>query len=265
MENVPEKHEPKELSLIKVADALFKSQLFPNVRNSFGAYAIVEYGAELDIPPMTSLQTMSIISGKICMAAQMMLTLALKKGVSYKVNTDSDKEVSVTFKRQGFESYTSSFSVEEAKRAGIYKAQGGWEKWPRDMCFWRAVTRGLRRIAPDVILGLYAIEELKDAPPLNEPIESQIMPPDAPKPPDNTNQKPPNAQDAPGQEISGECISEPQRKRFWAIAKSTKATDDQIKEWLFREYDLEHTKDIPKTLYEEICERVKSDLEEKGE
>ncbi len=181
-------------SLIKVAEALFKSQLFPNVKNAYGAYAIVEYGAELEIPPMTSLQTMSIISGKICMAAQMMLTLALKKGVSYKVITDSDKEVSVTFSRQGFESYTSSFSIEEAKRAGIFKAQGGWEKWPRDMCFWRAVTRGLRRIAPDIVLGLYAIEELKDAPPLNESVEADIVddggdanplnagPPEKPKP-----------------------------------------------------------------------------------
>jgi len=169
------KSESSAYELIKVSEVLFKSQLFPNVRNSFGAYAVVQYGAELEIPPMTALQTMSIISGKICMAAQMMLTLALKKGVSYKVLSDSDKEVSVTFSRQGFEPYTSSFSIEEAKRAGIFKAQGGWEKWPRDMCFWRAVTRGLRRIAPDIVLGLYAIEEIKDAPPLNEPVEAEII------------------------------------------------------------------------------------------
>lgn len=83
---------------------------------------------------------------------------------------------------------------------------------------------------------------------------------------DNGKNKPqPKPQDAPGQEISGECISEPQRKRFWAIAKSTKASDEAIKEWLYREYDLQHTKDIPRSLYEEVCQRVKSDLEEKGE
>ncbi len=175
MEQAIEKYESRELSLIKVADVLFKSQLFPNARNSYGAYAIVQYGSELEIPPMTALQTMSIISGKICMAAQMMLTLALKRGVEYKITVDSDKEVVVIFSRKGFESYTSSFSIEEAKRAGIFKAQGGWEKWPRDMCFWRAVTRGLRRIAPDVILGLYAIEEIKDAPPLNEPVEAEVV------------------------------------------------------------------------------------------
>jgi len=57
-----------------------------------------------------------------------------------------------------------------------------------------------------------------------------------------------------------EKISEGQTKRFYAIAKSTKATDDKIKEWLFREYEIEHSKDIPRNLYEEICERVKKDL-----
>lgn len=75
----------------------------------------------------------------------------------------------------------------------------------------------------------------------------------------------PKPQDAPGQEILRKVISEPMRKRFWAIAKSTKASDDAIKEWLYREYSIEHTKDIPRALYDEICERIKGDLEEKGE
>ncbi len=57
-------------------------------------------------------------------------------------------------------------------------------------------------------------------------------------------------------------ISDPQRKRFYAIAKNTKATDDQIKEWLFKKYKIEHSKDIPKNLYDEICEKVKRILVE---
>jgi hypothetical protein len=58
----------------------------------------------------------------------------------------------------------------------------------------------------------------------------------------------------------GEIISEPQRKRFYAIAKETGATDDQIKEWLYREYDFESTTDITRDLYDEICEKVKLEL-----
>jgi len=40
--------------LITVANALFKSGLFPNVKNSYGAFAITQYGSELGIGPMTS-------------------------------------------------------------------------------------------------------------------------------------------------------------------------------------------------------------------
>ena len=60
---------------------------------------------------------------------------------------------------------------------------------------------------------------------------------------------------------SGELISDAQRKRFYAIAKKNGATDDQIKDWLYREYGLEHTKDITKDLYDEICSRVEVELE----
>ncbi len=183
MEKLPAINEPKEVALIKVGESLFKSGLFPNVKNPFGAYAIVQYGHELGIGPMTALQTMAIISGKICMAGQMMLSIALKNGVSYRILKDSDEECQVSFKRDTLE-YTSSFSIKEAKQAGIWRAQSGWEKFPRDMLFWRTVTRGLRRVAPDVILGLYAIEEIKDAPSLDAKVEEVPQePPKEPPPP----------------------------------------------------------------------------------
>ena len=54
-----------------------------------------------------------------------------------------------------------------------------------------------------------------------------------------------------------EVISEAQRKRFYAIARTTGSTDDQIKDWLLREYDIEHSKDITKDLYDEICTEVR--------
>jgi hypothetical protein len=156
--------------LITVANALFKSGLFPNVKNSYGAFAITQYGSELGIGPMTALQTMAIVSGKICMGAQMMLSLAIKSGVSFKIVKDDNNECQIHFKRGDLE-YTSSFSISEAKQAGIYRDQSGWTKYPRDMLYWRTVTRGLRRVCPDVITGLYAIEEIQDAIPLNAKVE----------------------------------------------------------------------------------------------
>lgn len=58
----------------------------------------------------------------------------------------------------------------------------------------------------------------------------------------------------------GRTISDAQQKRFFAIAKKSGATNDQIKDWLFREFGLEHTKDITSDFYEEICTRVEREL-----
>jgi len=156
-------------TLYPVARALFKSGIFPAVKNEFGAYAIVQYGHELGVGPMTALQTMSIVQGKICMAGQMMLAIALRNGVTYEIKKHTSEICEIFFKSGNIQ-FTSSFSIPEAKQAGIWKAQGGWEKYPQDMLYWRAVTRGLRRVCPDAILGLYAKEELEDAPPLDAEI-----------------------------------------------------------------------------------------------
>ena len=153
-------------NLFPVARALFKSGIFPNVRNEYGAFSIVQYGHELGIGPMTALQSMSIVQGKICMAGQMMLSIALRNGVTYEIKIHNSDKCEILFVN-GKIQFLSSFTIAEAKQAGIWKAQGGWEKYPQDMLFWRTVTRGLRRVCPDAILGLYAKEELEDAPALN--------------------------------------------------------------------------------------------------
>lgn len=52
----------------------------------------------------------------------------------------------------------------------------------------------------------------------------------------------------------GGKISEAQRKRLYAIYKGKKITDDQMKDYLLTEYNLESSRDIEKgKMYDEIC------------
>lgn len=55
---------------------------------------------------------------------------------------------------------------------------------------------------------------------------------------------------------NGDVISEAQGKRFYAISKGAGKSDDEIKEFLRFNYELESSKDIPKSKYAEICEEV---------
>lgn len=161
MDNAVEIYDPnKSLSLMKVGDGLFKSGLFPNAKNGYGAYAIVQYGYELGIGPMMALKNINIISGQVACNAQLMLTLALKKGVTYHVLEEGDKGAKIRFKRGDVE-YVSTFTEDDAKAAGLL-GKDNWKKYPRDMYFWRAAAKGVRRVAPDAVMGLYTAEEISD-------------------------------------------------------------------------------------------------------
>ncbi|MFA5323875.1 MAG: hypothetical protein WC373_14485 [Smithella sp.] len=154
-------HDPNvSLGLQKVADGLFKSGMFPNAKNAFGAYAIVQYGHELGIPPMMALKNINIISGQLACNAQLMLSMAMSRGVTYRVINETDKGATIEFKR-GDITYTATFNEDDAKAAGL-AGKDNWKKYARDMYFWRAAAKGIRRIAPDAVLGLYTKDEISN-------------------------------------------------------------------------------------------------------
>jgi hypothetical protein len=148
----------QSIAIQKVSQGLFKSGLFPNTKNEFGAFAIVQYGHELGIPPMMSLKNINIISGQLACNAQLMLFLAQSKGARYEVLEETDRGAKIRFSRNGA-TYTAEFSENDAKAAGLL-GKDNWKKYPKDMYFWRAVAKGVRRIAPDAVMGLYTAEEI---------------------------------------------------------------------------------------------------------
>lgn len=148
------------LALQKVSSGLFESGLFPNAKNKMGAFAIIEYGYELGIPPMMALKNINIISGQLACNAQLMLSLATARGVTYQVLEESDSGAKIAFHR-GQNSYDAEFNKTDAQAAGLL-GKDNWKKYPRDMYFWRAVAKGVRRIAPDAVMGLYTADEISE-------------------------------------------------------------------------------------------------------
>lgn len=133
-----------------------------------GIFAIIQKAKSLKIDPVDALGGgLYFLNGKTGMSAEMMNTLIRSNGHSIVKDPKSNDNICILHgKRQdNGDTWTESFSIDDAKRAGIYK--NVWEKYPRNMCFNRALSNLARQLFPDVIKGCYEIEELKsfaDAP-----------------------------------------------------------------------------------------------------
>jgi hypothetical protein len=67
-----------------------------------------------------------------------------------------------TIKRKGEEPHTSTFSVEDAKKAGLLGKQGPWTQYPKRMLQMRARGFALRDKFSDALKGLIVKEEAQD-------------------------------------------------------------------------------------------------------
>jgi hypothetical protein len=124
--------------------------------------------AELGIRPLQAVQGMNVINGRLGIGGD--LGVAKVRGMGLLVETpkkkysgtigQDDYTCTVTLHRKGEDPQDFSFSIKEAKIAGIYK--NNWPLYPQRMVYYRALGFGLRDMFSDVLKGLYTTEELED-------------------------------------------------------------------------------------------------------
>lgn len=170
--NLPVKKETPGVALTTLEDlsrfsqAIAKSGMFPGIQDQFQALSVIEYGRELGLKPIVSLQTMTVIKGRLCIYTQALAAMAMDNGISIEVIKKDTKGCTLKFSRAGQEvSHTASFTEDDAKRAGLL-GKDNYMNYPEDMYYWRAVARGVKVFAPGLALGLNTAEELDGLPDL---------------------------------------------------------------------------------------------------
>jgi hypothetical protein len=58
--------------------------------------------------------------------------------------------------------------------------------------------------------------------------------------------------------IPGGYITEPQRKRFWALCKESGWQENEIRDYLLKEHNITSTHEIPKSKYDLICTDIEA-------
>lgn len=154
---VPSEHELMVFQTM--AKQAVGSKLYRGIGDEFAVMTIMLAARELDIPPMAALNGgINIINGKTEIAARMMGALIMRRGHTIRVESSTPEQCTlVGIRADNGEKHRETFTYEEAKNAGLIKDGGGWKKWPKDMCYARALSRLARRLFPDVI-GMGYIE-----------------------------------------------------------------------------------------------------------
>ena len=128
----------------------------------------IAFGAELGLAPMQALQCIANINGRPSIWGDSAKALCLASPVCDEITetiegegTPNPKAICVA-KRRGQSPVRVEFSVEDAKRAGLWGKQGPWTQYPKRMLQLRARGFALRDAFPDILRGLVTAEEAAD-------------------------------------------------------------------------------------------------------
>jgi len=168
---------------MQFSDVLSKSIMVPREYQGKPANVLVavQWGMELGLAPMQALQNIAVINGKPSIYGDALLAMVRADHRCRGVKEYLDGETAVCLITRSHnagevEEIERKFSVDDAKRAGLWGKQGPWKQYPQRMLQMRARSLAIRDGFPDVIKGLISVEEAQDMPAPMKPVQPQPAP-----------------------------------------------------------------------------------------
>ena len=161
---------------IEFSGMLAKSQMVPKAYQNKpeDVLVAVQWGFELGLAPLQALQNIACINGKPSVYGDAAMALVQNSPVcddikEYFEGEGTSNPIAVCVaKRKNRSEVVSKYSVEDAKRAGLWMKSGPWTQYPKRMLQMRARGFALRDAFPDVLKGLITVEEAQDYPETEE-------------------------------------------------------------------------------------------------
>jgi hypothetical protein len=127
----------------------------------------MQMGAEIGIPALQAIQNIAVINGRPSIYGDLGKAMLLAGGC--RIEERDMKEIKVTgegwckiTRPDGSEPTIRTFSIENAKEAGLWGKAGPWTSTPYRMLAWRAFWFSARDAAADMLKGLSGAEEVRD-------------------------------------------------------------------------------------------------------
>jgi len=151
------------------------------------AFAIAQYGKELNFSPMTAFNYIISIQGKLTLSAKAKQAILRRNGITWRTIEDevylypdgsveersivkmdskgnemkpNDKRTTIEMTREGI-TETYKFYWSDGIKAGLTTKQV-WTSFPKQMMYSRCFTALADRVASDLMMGFYSTEEMVD-------------------------------------------------------------------------------------------------------
>lgn len=156
-----------------ISKTFYESGLFSDTKSAAQAMVRILAGQEIGIPPFAAMSGIHIIQGKPTIGAGLIASRVKGSGkYDYKVIEMTDKICTIEFMQGGASIGKTSFTIEDAKKAGTKNL----DKFPRNMLFARCISNGVKFYCPDVFSGpVYVPEEMQN---ITEDIKHEVIEPD---------------------------------------------------------------------------------------
>jgi len=145
-------------------------------------FAIILAGLDFGLSPSSASRHLRMVGSAMSISAEIMRARLHQFGYEYRLDISEEIMDFALFNKQGSVAghgkspsyvtailwrrddpsceWSATYNIEEAVKAGLTMAYGGYQKNPEDMLIARATTRVVRRYAPEVLNKTYLPEEL---------------------------------------------------------------------------------------------------------
>jgi len=157
----------------RVSQAIAASGLAPRgIDKAEQIMVAIMAGAELGLAPFQSLQSFAIVNNRPTLWGDGLLAVVRARGVRVRewLEGEGDGMVAncLAIRPDTGEEVERTFSVADAKKAGLWGKTGPWQQYPKRMLQMRARALALRDGCADMLRGIQVREEVEDYQPVRD-------------------------------------------------------------------------------------------------
>jgi hypothetical protein len=148
----------------RLSKALSASNMTGIFKTPEQVFTAIQYGRGHGWNPMQSLRNLYPLHGNVHLTAIAAMGLVLPHAdkpptIKREKKNGEPYSCTVTYLRDG-EEFSRTFTMDQAKSAGLIKGGGAWTAYAENMLYWRAGMFAAREGFPDILSGVYSIEEM---------------------------------------------------------------------------------------------------------